>query len=55
MVDGLKEGAPEEGIRGSVRVVGALVAALVAAFWTAAWRGELPAVTRPAAERAHED
>lgn len=55
MVDGLKEGAPEEGIRGSVWVVGALVAALVAAFWTAAWRGELPAVTRAAAEHAHED
>jgi len=54
MVDGLKEGAPEEGIHGSVWVVGALLAAFVAGFWTAAWRGELPAVTRPAAERAHE-
>jgi cytochrome b len=54
MVDGLKEGSPEEGVHGSVWVVGALLAALVGGFWVAAWRGDLPAVTRPAAERAHE-
>ena len=54
MVDGLKEGAPEKGIHGSVWVVGALLAALVGGFWVAAWRGDLPAVTRPAAERAHQ-
>ena len=54
MVDGYKDGHPEDGIRGSVWVVGVLLAALVAGFWTAAWRGDLPAVTRTAAERAHE-
>jgi len=54
MVDGIKEGKPEEGIRGSVWVVGILLAALVAGFWTAAWRGDLPAVTRAAAEREHQ-
>ena len=54
MVDGLKEGRPEEGIRASVWVVGALLAALVAGFWTAAWRGDLPAVTRAAVERQRD-
>jgi cytochrome b len=54
MVDGCKDGAPEQGIRGSVWVVGAVLLALVAGFWTAAWRGDLPAVTEPAAKRAAE-
>jgi len=54
MVDGTKEGKPEEGLRGSVWVVGILLAALVAGFWTAAWRGDLSAVTRAAAEREHQ-
>lgn len=54
MVDGLKDGTPEEGIRGSVWVVGAVVLALVAGFWTAAWRGDLPAVTEPAVKRVAE-
>ncbi|MGA8007442.1 MAG: cytochrome b/b6 domain-containing protein, partial [Burkholderiales bacterium] len=49
MVDGYKEGAPAEGIRTSVWIVGAMLLALVAGFWTAAWRGDLPAVTEPAA------
>ena len=54
MVDGYKQGAPGEGIRSSVWVVGALLLALVAGFWGAAWRGDLPAVTAPAAKRAAE-
>jgi cytochrome b len=54
MVDGYKEGAPDEGIRTSVWIVGALLLALVAGFWAAAWRGDLPAVTAPAAKRAAE-
>jgi cytochrome b len=54
MVDGYKEGAPGEGIRSSVWIVGALLLALVAGFWTAAWRGDLPAVTDPAVKRAAE-
>jgi cytochrome b len=54
MVDGLKEGKPEEGIRASVWVVGMLLAALVAGFWTAAWRGDLPVVTRAAVERQRD-
>jgi len=54
MVDGYKEGAPEDGIRSSVWVVGAVLVVLVAGFWTAAWRGDLPAVTEPAAKRAAE-
>jgi cytochrome b len=55
MVDGYKEGAPDEGIRGSVWIVGAVLLALAAGFWTAAWRGDLPAVTEPAAKRAAEN
>ena len=54
MIDGYKDGAPGEGIRSSVWIVGALLLALVAGFWTAAWRGDLPAVTEPAAKRAAE-
>ena len=54
MVDGYKEGAPEQGIRTSVWIVGAVLLALVAGFWTAAWRGDLPAVTDPAVKRAAE-
>ncbi len=54
MVDGYKEGTPEEGIRSSVWIVGAVLLTLVAGFWTAAWRGDLPAVTEPAAKRAAE-
>jgi len=54
MVDGYKEGAPEEGIRGSVWIVGAVLLALVAGFWSAAWRGDLPALTEPAAKHAAE-
>jgi len=54
MVDGYKDGAPGEGIRTSVWVVGAVLLALVAGFWTAAWRGDLPAVTVPAVKRVAE-
>ena len=54
MVDGYKEGAAEEGIRGSVWIVGSVLLALVTGFWAAAWRGDLPAVTEPAAKRAAE-
>jgi cytochrome b len=54
MVDGYKEGAPGEGIRTSVWVVGAVLLALVAGFWTAAWRGDLPVVTEPAVKRVAE-
>ena len=54
MVDGCKDGAPEQGIRSSAWVVGAVLLALVAGFWSAAWRGDLPAVTEPAAKRAAE-
>lgn len=45
MVDGQKEGSADEGLSGSVWIVGLVVAALAAAFWTAALRGDLPAVT----------
>jgi cytochrome b len=54
MVDGLREGKPEEGIRTSVWVVGTLLAALIAGYWTAAWRGDLPVVTRAAVERQRD-
>jgi cytochrome b len=54
MVDGYKEGAPGEGIRTSAWVVGVVLLALVAGFWAAAWRGDLQAVTGPAAKRAAE-
>ena len=54
MVDGYKDGAPGEGIRTTVWVVGAVLLALVAGFWTAAWRGDLPAVTEPAVKRVAE-
>lgn len=40
---------PEEGIRSSVWIVGALLTALVAGFWVAAWLGDVPALTKPAA------
>ncbi len=51
MVDGRKRGRPEEGLRGSVWIVGVLLLAGVAAFWGAALRGDLPAITQPALER----
>jgi cytochrome b len=54
MVDGYKEGAPGEGIRTSAWTVGIVLLALVAGFWVAAWRGDLPAITGPAAKLAAE-
>lgn len=54
MVDGYKAGAPDEGLRGSVWIVGVALIAAVAAFWAAALRGDLPSLTQPALERQQQ-
>lgn len=54
MLDGYKSGAPGEGLRGSVWIVGVALIAAVAAFWVAALRGNLPSVTQPALERQQQ-
>jgi cytochrome b len=52
MVTGTKRGVPEAGLRGSMRIAGLVLLIAVGAFWVAALRGDLPALTRPAAEYA---
>lgn len=49
MVTGKKDTRPQDGIGRSAWVVGVLVIALAAGFWVAAWRGDVPALTQPAA------
>jgi cytochrome b len=57
MIDGMKRGRPEDGLRGPLRVAGITLLVAVVAFWAAALRGDLPGLTQPAAEYAkkHKD
>jgi len=52
MITGFKRGSLEDGLRGPMRIAGIALLVAVAAFWIAALRGDLPALTRPAAEYA---
>ena len=57
MISGMKRARPEDGLRGSLRIVGIALLVAVLAFWVAALRGDLPGLTAPVAEYAqkHDD
>jgi len=52
MVTGVKRGHPQDGLRGPMSVVGVALLVAVMTFWIAALRGDLPALTGPAADYA---